>query len=222
MERRIKVTGTGKLAVKPDTFRLFLELTGIEHEYSEALDACADVTEELRDVFVRQGFQKDSLKTIHFDISSKYESYRDKHDDWKKRFVGYEYIHRFKIEFPLDNSRLGKILSAIGQSALSPEITIGYTIADPEGAKNELLAKAVSDSRRKAEILSAAAGVKIGTLVTIDYSWQELDVYASGTRGGDGMPLAKACNFAAEDMDIEPDDIDLTDSVTVIWSISDE
>ena len=52
-----------------------------------------------------------------------------------------------------------------------PEFSIEYTIKNPEKSKNELLANAVKDSMGKANVLADAAGVVLGDIVTIDFSW---------------------------------------------------
>lgn len=75
------------------------------------------------------------------------------------------------IEFDLDHELLGKVLNKVSKCECHPEFKIAYTIKDKESVKNELLKKAVNDSKVKAEVLAAAAGMKLNGLVSIDYSW---------------------------------------------------
>lgn len=42
-------------------------------------------------------------------------------------------------------------------------------------SKNELLAATVKDSQAKASVLTEEAGVNLGKIITIDYSWGEID-----------------------------------------------
>lgn len=126
-----------------------------------------------------------------------------------------------KIEFPTDNKRLGRILYKLGHSLVRPEFRIEYTVAEPEKCKNELLANAVTDAKVKAEVLSKAAGVNLGEIRTIDYSWGEIDFVS---RPIDNLMLEECCMRSCEpeaayDIDINPDDIDVTDHVTVVWAI---
>lgn len=220
MERTIRVTGKGRLSVRPDTTRLILTTEGIQATYDRALEQSAAMTEELKKLFVGFGFQKNDLKTLAFHLSAEYESYQDRDKSWKKRFEGYKYIHRMKVEFLADNKRLGQILYALGHAAVRPEIQIEYTVADPEKCKNELLADAVADSVRKADVLAKAAGVALGDIVNIDYSWAELEFVS---RPMNSMMLEECCMRSCEDsydIDINPDDIDATDSVTVVWALA--
>ena len=219
MERTIRVTGKGRLSVRPDTIRLILFMEGIQGTYDMALEQSATMTEELKKLFTGHGFQKDALKTLAFHVSAEYDSYQDRDKSWKKRFEGYKFSHRMKVEFPADNKRLGQILYALGHAAVRPEIQIEYTVADTEKCKNELLADAVADCLKKADVLTRAAGVTLGDIVNIDYSWAELEFVA---RPMNAMMLEECRMRSCEDsydIDINPDDIDVTDSVTVVWSL---
>ena len=178
--------------------------------------------ELLKDFVEKQGYERKELKTLYFNIDTEYESYQAKDKSWKRRFQGYKYVHRMKIEFPADNQRLGKMLYALAHCPVSPEFSIEYTVADPESSKNELLGNAVKDSMKKASVLADASDVKLGKIINIDYSWGEIDFVARPLQEMSLRCCAEdACIPASYDMDIEPDDIDITDTVTVIWEIND-
>ncbi|MBR2748638.1 MAG: SIMPL domain-containing protein, partial [Firmicutes bacterium] len=104
-------------------------------------------------------------------------------------------------------------------SDLNPEIRLGYTVRDREAAKNQLLSQAVRDAKDKALVLTQAAGVKLKDIVTMDYSIGEADFEARPMRN---MMMAKAAvsdEAYGYSMDIQPDDIQVTDTVTVVWEI---
>ena len=222
MERTIRVTGKGKLSVKPDMIRLRINIEGMYEEYDETLRKSSDCVEILKDLIEKLGYERKELKTLYFNIDTEYESYQARDKSWKRRFKGYKYVHRMKLEFPADNKRLGKILYALAHCSVSPEFTIEYTVADPEKSKNELLGAAVKDSQAKASVLAEAAGVNLGKIINIDYSWGEIDFVS---RPLQEMSLRccepEECESASYDMDIEPDDIDISDTVTVIWGLED-
>ena len=219
MERNIKVTGRGKVSVKPDTIRLNIEASGIYKEYDKAVKTSAEETGILREVIARAGLDPKDLKTVNFGIDSEYENYHDRHDNYKRSFVGYKYTHSMYIQFPNDSAQLGKVLYELAKGKKDVEFSIMHTVRDVEAVKNELLAKAVEDSRAKAEILANAAGVSPGKIRTIDYSWGELEIYS---RPMSRMMLAEAdlCETGGSyDIDIEADDINVQDTVTIVWDI---
>lgn len=205
--RTIRVTGKGNLKVKPDTTRLMITLNGVYPEYAETINRSTAETEALRELLVEVGFKSSAMKTLSFDVDTEFENYRDENNDYKRRFIGYKFTHTLKVDFPSDNELLGKTLFTLSRSNLAPEFRISYTIADPEAVKNELIGKAVEDAMKKAEVLAKAARLTLGSIQTVDYSWGEINLEV---RPMDDM-LMSPC-----EMDIEPDDIDVSDTVTVV------
>ena len=214
-KRTIRVTGTGKLKIKPDTTRITLTLEDVCPQYSDALKNSSESTAALTKTLSMFGFSEKDLKTLNFDIDSEYESYQER-GVYKKRLVGFRFSHMLKIEFPLDNERLGKILYSLANCSVHPEISISYTVSDPEAEKNMLLEKAVTDAVSKAEVLAKAANVSLLSIQGIDYSWGELDLEVRPMNRL--MTVADAAP-SSYDMNLEPDDIDVSDTVTVIWEI---
>lgn len=213
--RTIRVTGKGNLKVKPDTTRLMITLNGVYPEYAETINKSTAETEALRELLVEVGFKSSAMKTLSFDVDTEFESYRDENNDYKRRFVGYKFTHTLKVDFPSDNELLGKTLYKLSQSTLAPEFRISYIVADSEAVKNELIGKAMEDAMKKAEVLAKAAGLTLGSIQTVDYSWGEINMEV---RPMDDM-LMSPCAGPCE-MDIEPDDIDMSDTVTVVWEIT--
>ena len=217
--RTIRVTGKGQIKVKPDMTRITMNVTDVCNEYGETLRRSSEDTEALKEVLSGFGFEKTDLKTLSFNVDTEYESYRDKNNDYKQRFVGYRFNHILKVEFESDNDRLGKILYALAHCSVRPEFRISYTVKDPEVTKNLLLGKAVTDAKEKAAVLTQAAGVALKDIQSIDYSWGEINFEYSPMRGDMLMECCEAPMAKSYDLDIEPDDIDVSDTVTVIWEI---
>ena len=185
-----------------------------------AVKASAAQKKTITDAFAKLGFKKEDLKTLSFAVDAQYEGYEAKDKSWKQRLVGYRFTHRMKLEFPKDTDLLGKALGTMTAIKGEPEFSIQYFVEDKEAVKNKLLAGAVKDSKEKAAALTKAAGVKLGEIVHINYSWDEVDISVtpvapmmlkSGERG--------LCGSNAVDLDIEADDIDVEDTVTVVWEI---
>lgn len=219
--RTIRVTGKGQIKVKPDMTRITITLEGLYPDYAETLRHSSEDTDSLKDVLAAFGFERTDLKTLSFNVDTEYESYKD-HGAYKQRFVGYRFRHLLKVEFDSDNERLGRILYALGNCELKPEFRISYTVKDPEAAKNELLGKAVKDAKEKAAVITAAAGVTLKDIQSIDYSWGEIEFEVSPMNRlmKACAPAPAACEDACYDLDIEPDDIEVADTVTVVWEIS--
>ena len=102
-------------------------------------------------------------------------------------------------------------------------VGLSYTVKDPEAAKNELLGKAVTDARVKAAVLTQAACVSLKDIQSIDYSWGQINFEVQPMNR---MLMSEECCDSAIagsgscDMDIEPDDIEVSDIVTIVWEIA--
>ena len=152
---------------------------------------------------------------------SVFSPYRDRDNDYKQKFVGYRFNHILKVEFESDNDRLGKILFSLANCKVKPEFRISYTVKNPEATKNLLLGKAVTDAKEKAVVLTQAGGVTLKDIQSIDYSWGEIDFEYRPMRGDVLMECCEAPMAAKSyNLDIEPDDIDVSDTVTVVWEIA--
>lgn len=218
--RTIRVTGKGQLRVRPDTTRITVTLNGLSRDYGETLRRSAEETEALKEVLSGFGFERADLKTLSFSVDTEYESYRDENNDYKQRFAGYRFTHIMKVEFASDNERLGRILYALANCGVRAEFRISYTVKDPEAAKNLLLGNAVADAKDKAAVLSQAGGVSLREIQSIDYSWGEIDLEYRPMNGAVQAERCLSVSKAAFDMDIEPDDIEVSDTVTVVWEIA--
>jgi uncharacterized protein YggE len=219
--RTIRVTGKGTLKLHPDLTRITITLSEVYKEYAEALKRSSEDTEKLKELLAGFGFEHKDLKTLGFNVDAEYESYREK-DEYKQRLKGYRYRHNMKVEFGSDNDRLGRILYALANSKLRPEFSISYTVKDQEAAKNVLLGKAVADAKEKAAVLAEAAGLALGSIQTVDYSFGDMsmEVRPMGRMMAVNKMAAAGCEDECYSMDLEPDDISVSDTVTVVWEIN--
>ena len=218
--KTIRITGRGKVRVTPDKTRILIALNDVCEEYAKALEKASEERQALQGVVRGFGFADGDLKTLSFNVDPEYEGYEE-NGIYKQKFKGYRYYHQLKLEFPSDNERLGKVLYALAKSGLRPEFHIGFFAGDPESVRNALLADAMKDAKEKALALTEAAGVSLGDIRSIDYAKADLNVSVNTLRMpmmAKGMAAEESCD--SFDMDIQPDDIELDDTVTVIWEIA--
>ncbi len=219
--KTIRVTGKGKIKVHPDLTRISMTLDGLQPEYGEAVKHSAEDSAALKALLEPFGFAGKDVKTLSFSVEPEYESYQEK-NVWKNRLTGYRFRHVMKIEFDSDSDRLGKTLYALANAKkIAPEFRISYGVKDPEASKNALLENAVADSCAKAKVLAGAADVRLLELQSIDYSWGEINFEVAPMRQMSAkMMVDGTAECGSYDMDIEPDDIEVTDTVTLVWEIA--
>lgn len=216
MGKTITVKGVGKASARPDYVVLSMVLETNHIDYDKAMDMAAEHIQNLNETLEGIGFEKGSVKTTNFNVRTDYEREKDHFGNYKSVFNGYEVTHNLKLAFDFSMDRLAQALSAIAGCMSHPQLSVAFTIKDATAINEEMLRSATANAKRKAEILCEASGVTLGDLVAIDYNWGELDIY-SHTRYDcceDAMPM-----MACKSIDIDPDDVDVSDTATFVWEI---
>lgn len=217
--KTITVKGVGNVSVKPDLVVLSMSLESKNRDYETAMREAADKIEQINKSLSVIGFERESVKTTDFNVKTDYESKKDRAGSYYRVFNGYVVNHRLKMSFGFDTKLLSKALGTISGCIAEPELSISFTVKEPSAVNEALLRSATVNAKKKAEILCEASGAKLGELVNIDYNWGELNIY-SRTSYDMGMDCMKMCTEAPYSLDIEPDDIDASDTVTFVWQIT--
>lgn len=217
MQRTITVKGIGKASSSPDQIAIMLSLETSNAHYDAAVESASQKITKLGDALSLIGFSKDDLKTTGFNIRTKHKSVKDGAGGYRSIFDGYEVCHSLKLTFDFDTLTLSKTLNAIARCQVEPELNIGFTVKDPSALNEEMLRSATENARRKAEALCQSAGVKLKDLLTIDYTWGELDIFSNTKYDMDECCIAEAP--CAAPIDIVPEDINISDTVTFVWAI---
>jgi len=221
-EKTIRVTGTGRVSIKPDITIINLHFDNILPTYELALKSSADDVAIVKDAIERAGIERDSLKTTSFDIDTHYHSVKDEHGNYKSVFDGYKYTQSLRFQFDVNNQLLGSILYQLSKLNINVEFNLRYGIKDNEAAKNLLLSNAIQDAIKKASIIAKAANVELDEIIDINYSWVDFEFHTRPYDIEDGA-VCKCCatpeSGSHYDIDIEPEDIDRSDNVTITYSI---
>ena len=217
MDREIRVTGRGTISAVPDMICLRITISDVGDSYEAVVKMSSAMTELVRIGLQRLDFSKEDVKTEFFDVVEIYDDETDNRDESDNDVAGYRYIHCLMVEMPFDNRRLSACMTELGKCINNPEFSVSYFIKDPEAVKDMLLASAVSSARRKAETLAQAAGVTLGPLKSIDYSWEDWEIIS------DTEPVLDVPSTTDKpvrmSINVIPEEITLDDVVTVTWEI---
>lgn len=214
----IRVTGRGQLRIVPDETCLEITLEGVFLQYEEAMRRAGEDAQQIKTLLESVGFSREQIRTASFDVAPRYESMRDADGNYRQILKGYAYMQELHVRFPSDKALLARALYALSGSKHYPRVQIGYTVSDTESAKNALLHKAVRDAAEKARVLADAAGVMLGGIESVDYSWSELQLQ-SILKPRMLMSEETMAGTDTYEMDIDPEEINVSDTVTVVWSI---
>lgn len=217
--RTITVKGVGTTSAKPDYIALSMHIEAVSLDYDRALAEAAERIEKLQTATAKVGYQKSDIKTSSFRVDTRYDNIKDCQGNYKREFSGYACVYQLKLSFDFDSKQLARVLSLIASCGAKPELSIAFTVKNPAKVNEELLKSATQNARAKAEILCKASGSELGQLLSIDYNWGELNLISSTQYEMDDcvQPLMASKSCAVPE--IEPDDIDVSDTVAFIWEI---
>ena len=217
--RTITVKGIGNVSARPDYIVLSLDIEALSETYDRAMTEASERIKKLQDAAVLVGYEKSDMNTTSFIVQTRYENVKDRQGNYKREFAGYACSYHLKLAFDFDSKQLAKVISAIADCGAQPELSIAFTVKNPARVSEELLINATENARAKAEILCKASGSTLGQLLNIDYNWGELNVYSRTSYEVEDciQPLMAMSKCAAPE--IEPDDIDVTDTVAFTWEI---
>lgn len=220
MDRTITVRGTGKLKVKPDVIEISLTLRSRDKDYANAMEASAKQQESLRAALEATGFSRDALKTSSFNVHTEYEGVRDKNGNYRNEFAGYVCEHMLVLRFGFDTEKLSAVLAALSSCLAEPELYISFTVKDKEAISDALLSAAAENAKKRAKLLASGAGAELGSIVSVDYSWNNPD-FISPTRMNFNAKNMRAIGKAesAMDMGIAAEDIELNENATFTWEL---
>lgn len=221
MERTIAVKGTGTVSAAPDQIELSMNLSVLDPDYGAAAEAGDRKSGGLRAAVVAAGFPEDALKTTNYNVGTEYRGVHDPATgEYRQEFAGYRIQHGLLLYFPLDLEKLSALLGLIGDSGAEPELSIRFTVKDPEAVRKQALERAAANAREKAQILAAASGVALGELLSVRYDWADVRLEsATMLDAGNGMvqrPRMMKASFAA---DMTPQDITFSDFAGFVWEI---
>ncbi len=219
MKRTITIQGIGKLSLKPDYTVISMSLRAVNEKYDTAMETAAQHLDTLQNALVRLGFAREDLKSSRFNVSTEYDNERDKNGNYKRIFVGYVVTLQLKLEFDFNMERLAEVLVAIAGCIAQPELNVQFTVKDKEAVNAALLESACANARAKAKILAGASGVKLGALLSIDYSWGDRSLDSPTRYEMDEACMLRA-SAAPSGMEITPEDIKVSDQVTFVWAIA--
>ena len=216
MTRTITVKGVGSFKAKPDYVVISMNIESKDKDYAKAVENANKRINILEQTVSGIGFEKGSIKTTRFGVSAQYENKKDAGGSFKRVFAGYSCSYSLKLGFDYDSGRLAETLTSIAKCEAEPMLNISFTIKDSANANEELLTSAAKNARRKAEILCAASGEELGRLISINYDWSEPNFVSRAMYDAGAECMSMMRNAVPQ---MEPDDIELSDSAAFVWEI---
>lgn len=161
----INVNGNGEVLVAADTAVITLGITTQNKDVLEAQNTVNAAIEKIRTALIENGIKKEDINTDRLRIYAVYD-----YSNNVERLTAYNASSYLAIR-TTDMDMVGKIIDIAFGAGANTLNDIAFSASDTEEASTEALTAAVKDARRKAEIMAAAAGLKITGIESITESY---------------------------------------------------
>ena len=165
MERVIGVSGVGEVQAPPDMATLSVGVVTNADTAKAALAANGPAMDKVIKVVRDAGVEPRDVQTSGINISPIYS--RQTQPDDPPRISGYAVSNTVSVRLR-DMSKLSALLDALVTAGANRMTGPNFSLAEPERLRDEARRKAIADAKRKAELYAAAAGVKLGRVMSIE------------------------------------------------------
>ncbi len=165
-QRTITVTGHGDAQGTPDSAHIS---AGVQTQAKTAAQALAQNAAAMNNVFAalkRLGIPEKDIQTSDFSVSPQYTQYSSTE---AQKIVGYQVSNQ--VNLTLDNvSKVGPAIDALVAAGANQMNGISFAIHDPDPLLAEARTDAVNDAVARAQVLTKAAHVTLGPILSIQES----------------------------------------------------
>lgn len=202
----VTVTGLGQVTVTPDTAQIVMGVQVFGETVDAALEQANTAMTAVLASLEASGVEDKDIQTTNFNVwlTQNYDA-----NGIPGEITGYQVSNQVTVTLR-DTSNVGQVISdAIGAGANSIYGITFYTW-DSAAASTEARKLAMADAKARAEELASAAGMTLGSIVTITETSGNSPVpvadKASAGMGGGGTPVETGTGT-------------ISDTVTVTWEL---
>ncbi|MBK1635852.1 SIMPL domain-containing protein [Rhodovulum adriaticum] len=202
---RLTVTGTGEVDAAPDMATLRF---GVEHEDRRAEAAMAAVSADMARILERlsaAGVAPRDMQTSGLSLSPVWTGY----DSGKRREItGFHASNQLTVRVR-GLEGIGGLLDRVITEGANSFQGISFGLQGPEPLQDEARRRAVAEALRKAELYAEAAGVSLGSVISI-----------SESGSSDPRPvMMEAARMASAPVPVAAGEVSLSARVTMVFEI---
>jgi len=182
----IGVSGTGKVSVTPDTA---IASIGVEITAPTLAEATAEASTKMTaviDAIKAAGVAAADIQTTSYNV---FPITNNPKEGETATITAYRVSNIVTVKIR-DIAKVGTVLDAALEAGANSVNSVYFTVNDPSAAQEEARTAAVKDAMAKAQTLATAAGVQLGSIVSISELTGVPIPYASNAYGGMMAPQA--------------------------------
>lgn len=205
MKRTITVSATGTTTAVPDEARISSGVVTEADTAKGALAANSAAMTSLIDGLKAAGIDANDIQTSSFGVEPRYTRPREGEP---AQINGYRVVNQVSV-LVRNLDRLGEILDRVVALGANQLGSLTFEVSEIETLRDAARKDAIANARRRAELYAAAAGVKVGDVVSI----------VEGASGGPPVPYRASRTAFDGAVPIERGTETLSADVTVTWEL---
>ncbi|WP_439106927.1 SIMPL domain-containing protein [Congregibacter sp.] len=162
-ERRIDVSGKAERRVAPDMAQLQLDVVTENLDVATARREADAITGRALAALRDAGLADADVDTTGLSITPQFRWLKDER---KQELTGYRVSRNIEVRL-LDLDMLGELLTTLTDTGINRMQAPRLGLQDEEAVHREVLAAAAQNARERAEVLAAALGEELGSVITI-------------------------------------------------------
>jgi len=161
--RTISTSGHGEVRAVPDMAEVRAGVTITAPTAAQALAADSSRMQSVFAALRKMGVPEKNIQTTNFYISPQYTNGEN---NAPRRLTGYQVNNDVTVRLE-DVGKVGSALDALVAAGANQMNGISFSIQNPAPVLERARAEAVADARTRAETYAKAAGVNLGTIMSI-------------------------------------------------------
>lgn len=206
----VTVSASSTVYLVPDKATVSFGVTTQDKTAEKAQNQNSEAVDKVIKVLTEKGVEEKSIRTTNYSMYPQY----DYSENGNQSITGYVVYTNMSVQ-DQNVDDLGKLISACVEAGINNIDSVSLLCSGYDEAYQQALAKAVEDSRTKAETLASAAGKTLGETVSINEGYQD-DSVKYGRNAQISIADAKeAAGVSAPS--IQPGESEITANVTVTY-----
>lgn len=208
---RLYITGRATLEAPPDYASVSIGVATKSPTTAAAIDGTSASAARIIAAAKSAGIAPRDIQTGTLSLEPVYRTVRDPAGGSEQRPDGYQATNSVTVRIR-DIGRLGEVLRLVVDGGANRIDGVSFELAEPGKLELKALEAAVLDARRQAEVIAAAAGVRLARIEEI----------RSGERAERPMPMSRARRAVAPSpapVPVEAGSLDVTSEVQVVFAL---
>ncbi len=200
----VTASGSGESVAAPDVAEMYFGVTVQSDEAGDALSKANAIAEEVAAAVKGAGVASEDIQTANVSVYPE-QSYSGD----KPVITGYRASIQVRAKIR-DIEKIGDVIGAASEAGANEIGGPSFMLDDDADVRNEAIELAIADARERAEVMAKAAGKDLGEIISVSETGLSTPIY---------YRAAAESMDAAGSVAIEPGQLDITASVTVVFEL---